>query len=680
MSSSVEYNDAVKSLPEYANDEDVYARRWVAGVKETPPDVLDKLSNDEDWLVRMAVASNISASRETLKKIWNNEDESDSIRRKAIITMDNQIAYRMNLEEELSEKNNEQVKTDEIDLDKLDIEELREMARDETTSPEILRNLISYNDKDLNYLVAENESAPEDVLVELAGDKEWVVRCAVALNRAAPAEILKNLSKDRHGHVRSAVAINTSSPEDVLDSLSMDKNVSVREAVTRNEAVTADILTKMSDDDNDIVRRNIAHNKTVVTAEVLRKLADDEDWYIRREVAENQRAPADVLVKLSKDEQEGIRADVGNNPNAPPEIIKEISKSADWKTRRMVAMNRAAPAEVLNRLAGDENYWVQFAVANNDSASHETLMRLAESKDEKLSLEAKETLKRIDKTSEISEEYQISEEASPETPLETHESPVEYNKPVAGQSENEFCEPRKTEENNAPGLKGASAHIAGIKEMFIDLLEKDNLPFNKKNYYVDVAETPYDAEKAEYFEKSNAVAAVLHMASIGSKDPRYYRKETIERGAEPTADSMLSEDAMPLKVLYRETNKDGEYENKTQIFYNGAQIKKIEPYKDMFPPPCPTEVIKAEECATPEAQLKENITKWQVAVWEGKGFIPSKTTFANNDFITVIKGMTDNQLSSLCYVCDKEANRILEQSQQKPELQNQNKIEVGRKL
>jgi len=231
-----------------------------------------------------------------------------------------------------------------------------------------------------------------------------------------------------------------------------------------------------------------------------------------------------------------------------------------------------------------------------------------------------------------------------------------------------------------------NVHIAELRAMFIWALKDNNLPFNKE---INGAETelPYRAGINELFDKSNTVAAALHMAVVGSDDPRYFdeKKAKSDYGLVKPEDTVRwckeYDPITPLTIVFKDIDEKGNYKEVVNIYYNAKQIENLPPYERPERAEKPVEVITPKICESVEAQLKENITKWQVALEEGKIFSPPETRFTVKDYIEAVKNMDEKKIAALCCESAFDAERILKEHQQKPETQNQNKIETGgRKL
>jgi len=92
--------------------------------------------------------------------------------------------------------------------------------------------------------LAEDPNTPEDILRELAKDKDedWWVRAYVASNPNTPDDVLRALAKDKEWAVRGLVASNPNTFEDTLLYLATDINNGVRVNVAKNPKASSKLL------------------------------------------------------------------------------------------------------------------------------------------------------------------------------------------------------------------------------------------------------------------------------------------------------------------------------------------------------------------------------------------------------------------------------------------------------
>ena len=107
-------------------------------------------------------------------------------------------------------------------------------------------------------LVAAHAAVPAAVLLRLSGDDDVRVLCAVGGNVAAPGDVVADMVA-RDGGTHEAVAENRSAPLDVLRQLAASKVSTVRWNVAANPSTPPDVLAVLSDD-ADVVRAAVAAN------------------------------------------------------------------------------------------------------------------------------------------------------------------------------------------------------------------------------------------------------------------------------------------------------------------------------------------------------------------------------------------------------------------------------------
>ena len=95
------------------------------------------------------------------------------------------------------------------------IKEKCDLARDENTSVDLLRELSKEEDKNIRSLVAANKNSPEDVLNAFLSDINHVQEF-LAMNANCPELTLRSLAKSNNGMIRNLVAANLKCPVDVL--------------------------------------------------------------------------------------------------------------------------------------------------------------------------------------------------------------------------------------------------------------------------------------------------------------------------------------------------------------------------------------------------------------------------------------------------------------------------------
>jgi len=628
-------NTPDETLEELELDNDLDVRAGVAGNPNAPEKILKARAGDKDWEVRVALARNPSVPEETLEYL--SYDLSSRVRGAVV--------------------NNPKIKSDilvRLALDK-NINVLWHIAN-KVSAPEAALIILAHNEKSkIREAVAANPNATPKILAELSKDEIDTVRDTVAGNKNTPADILIELAKDKNMNVRRSLAYNPATPDAILGLLLKDKTEDVKwaaeeEIKDRKEQAEIDAakeaVSKMSLEER---REKAMDLKT--SAAVLRVLAQDEYIAIRRKVAENENTPPWVLSELAEDtKDEVVKIRVAHNKKSPPEILIKLSKDNNWYIRSSVAGNEKTPEKVLRNLADDETWGVRHSVVGNKRTPKDVL--------EKMKGDESETVRYV--VGKALEE--LNKDHSLKTPLEAE------GQFAANVSDNSFAGQSKSESVEQE-IKDKNPHIAQIRDMFIKTLEADKMPFNKEIKDGET-EIPYEVSNQVFqmFERSNVVAAALHMAAIGSNDPRYYSEEYVKKRDE------LKEGALPLKTVWRMKDGNCEYKEQTQNYYNASELKVIDIYHKPEAVSNAGEVVEAKRREAPETQLEENMIKWQVAAAKGRSYKPPKTEFTNQDYIGVIRGLSENRLAFLCYESSKEAEKILEQNKNKIENKIENKL------
>ena len=146
-------------------------------------------------------------------------------------------------------------------------------------------------------------------------------------------EMIDELVEDRDWHVRYGVARNPNTPVEVIMKLTEDEDVNVRYGVADNPRISAEVLRKLADDEDEWVRQEVAKNPRT-PVEVLMILAEDEDEYVREKVAKNPNTPIDILKKLAEDKNAGVRYELVENPKTPVDILMRLAEDEDKDVRR----------------------------------------------------------------------------------------------------------------------------------------------------------------------------------------------------------------------------------------------------------------------------------------------------------------------------------------------------------
>jgi hypothetical protein len=113
------------------------------------------------------------------------------------------------------------------------------------------------HDREVLLAIADNASAPPDILAELARHPDAAVRSKVARNPRAPLPTLEELYEG-DPRTRLALAVNPATPPSMLERLAADPDRMVRHNLTYNPNVPIDMLRKIADDPQ---LRNVAETR-----------------------------------------------------------------------------------------------------------------------------------------------------------------------------------------------------------------------------------------------------------------------------------------------------------------------------------------------------------------------------------------------------------------------------------
>ncbi|BAZ17357.1 leucine rich repeat variant [Calothrix sp. NIES-4071] len=221
------------------------------------------------------------------------------------------------------------------------------VARHPNTPQALLVDAVS--EPELCRFVAENPSAEENLLYQLAQSNQHEVLEAIAKNPSTKAKVLKYIAETRshdllvaqHNHANRELL------EQVMWRLAIDERLSVRKYVVKHPYTPIDIL-KMWVRKEPQLRVWIAQNQSL-PVDMLEPLARDASPQVRLAVACNPSTPSSVLEQLSFDAEVEVRRAVASNIKTPGNVLEVLVK--DWQCSTFVAQNPNTPVRVLEYLA-----------------------------------------------------------------------------------------------------------------------------------------------------------------------------------------------------------------------------------------------------------------------------------------------------------------------------------------
>ncbi|MCT1478678.1 HEAT repeat domain-containing protein, partial [Microbacterium sp. p3-SID336] len=259
---------------------------------------------------------------------------------------------------------------------------IRKLARDRDSS---VRAALVPPDPAKNppgsLLHRENSYFPQDVLILLTSDEDWLVRRFAAADSRLPTHVIRRLASDEEADVRVGVAENHSAPVDVLVSLAHDKHKRVREVLTENPTAPPDALRVLAEDDDIELRAAVAKHLNT-PPDVLRKLANDRYTAPVEGVAGNPHTPGDVLTTLLRMDEVYIPGCAANNPNLPSEVIADLLSRLDelhYSVAEAVVRNVSARPSTLLSLAQEGHEIAIHNIHQNPAATTAVLDVLADS-------------------------------------------------------------------------------------------------------------------------------------------------------------------------------------------------------------------------------------------------------------------------------------------------------------
>lgn len=267
----------------------------------------------------------------------------------------------------------------------MDMVQARELAKDETTSPEKLRELASSDDAITRQNVVMNPNVPPDVLIKLAeqfpkhvfnnpaidlllletpnlfSGTSADILCSL-LKRKVPASMIQYAANSTDERFKLAILMNPQTSREVVEKLKKSENIKISEAAkyhikhTLNlheswrsitQAKIQQVLDKADKDNgifinkfrsikfqylnasdyiNKLSKKSINQfNKTILSIDEMEKMALSSKLEDREKVAKNPNTPAYILEYFAEFSQ--FLLHIASNPNTPSEILINLLKN-----------------------------------------------------------------------------------------------------------------------------------------------------------------------------------------------------------------------------------------------------------------------------------------------------------------------------------------------------------------
>jgi Leucine rich repeat variant len=380
-------NAPVSTLAEFAQDENIITRTWVAENPSTPADILVELA-------RQAVE----------EKIQN----IPTVRERALKNPNFPILERYRLLIEI-EQEEETAKAHELivrrtgnpyalaHLLEKDDHVAKLSAASSSNQINVLERLAKDSDEMIRISVTQNPNTPQNSLLKLAQDSSYNVRLSLArFKHPIHRDVLSQLLQYSDERIRIEIASNLHTPPDILTVLASDSDSKVKvsaivnpnlpseflhqilpqiqneeeiEGILRGKIVTgkrnpqipASFLEQLSQHPKDTIRYLIASYPTT-SSTTLERLAFDKYKLVCEAVAENPNTPLQVLIEMARRDEvtsrDGCYHTISNKiamrKDAPPEALWFIARKPVAPIAAVVAAHPNTPASALEWLAENE--------------------------------------------------------------------------------------------------------------------------------------------------------------------------------------------------------------------------------------------------------------------------------------------------------------------------------------
>ena len=288
----------------------------------------------------------------------------------------------------------------------MDIEQIRQEAQDESTTPEILTEFAKSEDRLTRKYVASNSNTSLETLKEIAKEfpdevlnnpvldllilenpQSNLIQLLLARSSITSIETLVELSECDDREILETVVENSNTPSSVLDKLpirickdrltptpwlrngySQFSPTPILCAIARHPNATIDTLDKLIEDchcydGDESVCRAILENQKIAVAETLEKMP----LFIRKHIAERwQDISPEIANTLARDKCKEVRHIIAiraDKLNLSLEIINNLAQDEYEEVRCAVARHIRIPENIANTLALDSSEKVRCAVA-----------------------------------------------------------------------------------------------------------------------------------------------------------------------------------------------------------------------------------------------------------------------------------------------------------------------------
>jgi hypothetical protein len=232
-----------------------------------------------------------------------------------------------------------------------DIDARLSLARDRSTGPTALYELVTDPSAQVRAAVAARADAPAEALRPLARDRDRDVREAVARNPAASQANLLRLVGDADRWVRWAVATNPACDARVRHVMAKAQDKELRGLLAEMPALEPDLSAILIDDASPEVRERLARHTD--DPDVIAALLRDRTVRVRKGLAINERTTAEHRHALAVDSSPDVRAALVRAVELGEADLRSMLDDRSVEVRRSMATSDVVPEHLRQELAND---------------------------------------------------------------------------------------------------------------------------------------------------------------------------------------------------------------------------------------------------------------------------------------------------------------------------------------
>ncbi len=327
----------------------------VAKHKNTPPEVLLKLSQSDDVSIRQAVAINPNLPTNILKKLAN--DDSYQVRRKVAENPNtplNILFQKLARDTKVISAIACQMSSNHSGIYH-EAENIIDILGEYCGTPveTIVQALISKGSYRARLFLASRSDLPVGLFTHLAESNESRVRETIAQNPNLPVSLLEKLAKDKNSKVRMYVAAKINLSPQILEELAKDKAFEVRQKVYHNPSLPKEVVARILCSEYASLylklNPNYLSNHPDIKALVIHHYLNVESHFMW------------VNNPYDKYSSMWINYIILTQPEISQELLQAKSNSVFWVKRLAVVQNPQTPQSTLEKLAKDSNQLVRAA-------------------------------------------------------------------------------------------------------------------------------------------------------------------------------------------------------------------------------------------------------------------------------------------------------------------------------